>query len=68
MNRLTGFIVLGVGIALFIWGLNENGSLGGSISRAFSGSPTNKAMALMVGGGVLTAVGAYMSFFSKKKK
>ncbi len=68
MNRLTGFILLGVGIALLVWGLSVNDSFGGSMSRVFTGSPTNKAMGLMVGGGVLAAVGAYFSFFSKKKK
>ena len=68
MNRITGIALLAVGVALFIWGLSVNDSIGSAFSRAFSGSPTNKALYLLVGGGVLTAVGAYVTFFSGKKK
>ena len=67
-RRLTGFILLAVGAALLFWGLKENDSFGGSFTRAFTGSPTDKVKMLLISGGVLAAVGAYMAFFAKKKK
>ena len=68
MNRIAGIILLAVGILLFIWGLQANDSIGSAFSRAFTGSPSDKAMYLMGGGGVLAAAGAYVAFFSRKKK
>jgi hypothetical protein len=68
MNRVTGVILLAVGVALLVWGLNAYDSVGSAFSRAFSGSPSNKAIYLLAGGGILTAAGAYVLFFSRKKK
>jgi LPXTG-motif cell wall-anchored protein len=67
MNRIAGIALLAVGIALLIWGINANDSVGSAFSRAFSGSPTNKTIWLLAGGGLLTAAGAYVLFFSRKK-
>ena len=68
MNRkMLGIGLLVAGVVLLGLGLSANDSIGGSFSRAFTGSPTNKALALMIGGGALGAAGAYVLFFSKKK-
>lgn len=67
-QRMIGIGLLVIGVILLGWGLNVSESIGSSFSRAFTGSPTNKATGLMIGGLVLGAAGAYVLFFSKKSK
>lgn len=68
MNRLLGIVVLVVGVVLICWGYRESESVASGFSRVFSGSPTDKAMYLMIGGGVLSLVGAGIIFKGAKKK
>ncbi|MEO6353419.1 MAG: DUF3185 family protein [Burkholderiaceae bacterium] len=42
---------------LTIFGLNEFNSFTSDISRAFTGSPTNRSIGMMVGGVVLVVLG-----------
>jgi LPXTG-motif cell wall-anchored protein len=58
--------LLVVGIALLIWAFNLYGGFDSKVSRALTGSSTDKAMWTLVGGAALTAVGAFMLFFKKK--
>jgi len=57
MNRLVSLVILGVGIALIVYGIQANNSIGSSFSRFFTGSPTDKSMWMLLGGIVLSAVG-----------
>ena len=59
MNKQLGLILLVVGVALLIWGISMTGSFQSEISRAFTGSPTDKTMVVLIAGGVCTALGAY---------
>lgn len=45
------------GVALVIFGIRASQSLGSDISRFFTGSPTDKAIWMLIGGVVLSIVG-----------
>jgi len=67
MNKNTiAIAMLVAGIALLAWGFQMYGAFDSKVSRAFSGSPTDKAMWTMIGGAVLAAAGAFQLFFRKK--
>lgn len=67
MNKTTiAIAMLVAGIALLLWGINMSGAFESKVSRVFTGSPTDKAMWLMIGGAVLAAVGAFQLFFKKR--
>jgi hypothetical protein len=59
MNKLVSVALLAAGIALLIFGFNATNSLGSDISRFFTGSPTDRAIWMLVGGAVLSAVGLF---------
>lgn len=63
-NKTIALILIVVGIGLAFWGYQMSGSIGSSLSRAFSGSDTNKVMACYIGGAVSIVVGIYL--FIKK--
>src|SRR6476469_1520358 len=52
MNKPLSLALLAGGIVLIIFGINASSSLGSDISRAFTGSPTDKAIWMLVGGSV----------------
>lgn len=49
--------LLAAGIVLIIFGVNSSHSFTSNVSRTFTGSPTNKAMWLLIGGIVASVVG-----------
>lgn len=49
--------LLAGGVALVIFGISASQSFASDMSRFFTGSPTDKALWLLVGGGVLFIVG-----------
>lgn len=57
MNKPLSLALLAGGILLIIFGLNTAESLSSDISRFFTGSPTDKAIWMLVGGVVATVVG-----------
>jgi hypothetical protein len=58
MNKLVSLALLIGGIVLIIYGLNASDSLGSSLSRFFTGNPTDRTIWLLLGGIVATGVGA----------
>ena len=58
MNRIFSLGLLIAGVVLVIYGLAALDSIGSSISRFFTGSPTDKTVWLLLGGIVATAIGA----------
>ena len=62
MNRSLGIVLLVIGIILLMYGLDSSASFASSISKFFSGAPTNKSIALLAIGGVLTVSG-FVSLF-----
>lgn len=58
MNKLISLALLIGGIVLIVVGVNASESLGSDVSRFFTGSPTDKAIWLLIGGGAAALVGA----------
>lgn len=59
MNKGMSVALLVVGIVLLIWGVSATESFSSDVSRFFTGSPTNKAVWLLVGGIVATIIGLF---------
>jgi len=55
--RIVGLVVLAVGIALLAWGYQTHESVGSQVAEAVTGSPSEKAIWLLGGGAVASAVG-----------
>lgn len=66
MNRIAGLAILVVGLVLLGWGLSASHSFGSSMSKLFTGAPTDKSVFLVLGGGLLSAVGAGTFFYPAK--
>lgn len=68
MPRSNAFswILLAVGIALLVWGFNASESLASETSELFEGAPSNKAIALLVLGGIIGAAGLINLLRSRK--
>jgi uncharacterized membrane protein YidH (DUF202 family) len=67
MNKEISIAILAVGILLLILGLNAYDSASSDISRFFTGSPTDKATWLLVGGVIGTAIGVVSLLRVSKK-
>jgi hypothetical protein len=57
MNRLVSLALLMVGIVLIITGINATNAFASDISRFFTGAPTDKAIWMLIGGGVIALLG-----------
>ena len=57
MNRAGSLAILDGGILLEIFGVAASKSFSSDISRFFTGSPTDKAIWMLVGGGVAIIIG-----------
>jgi hypothetical protein len=68
MQRLTGIVVLVVGIILMVYGVNASQSPSSEISKFFTGAATNKALYLLVGGAVAVIAGGSMAATAGRKR
>ena len=66
MNKAVSIGLLAGGIALIVFGVNATNSFGSDVSRFFTGSPTDKAIWMLIGGIVATIVGLFTVFGGKK--
>jgi len=57
MLRLIALALLVTGAVLVVYGIGASQSLASDFSRFFHGTPTDKSIWLMIGGGVLGVVG-----------
>lgn len=57
MNKAIGIALLAVGIMLIIFGVNASNSFDSSMSRFFSGHPTNETIWFLVGGVAACIIG-----------
>jgi hypothetical protein len=57
MNKAISIALLAGGIVLVVIGINATKSFGSDVSRFFTGSPTDKAVWMLIGGVVAVAVG-----------
>lgn len=65
-KKIIAIVLLIAGVALFIWGYNMSQAAGEQIREAWTGSFSDKATWLMIGGGVLGLVGILQLAFGKK--
>ena len=59
-SKILGIVLVVVGIGLAIWGFQMSGSFSSQVSQTFTGSPTDKVMALYIGGAASLAVGIFL--------
>ena len=59
MNKGLSLALLVIGIMLTIWGVSVSESFSSDVSRAFTGSPTDKALWLLIGGIASAIVGVF---------
>ena len=57
MNKLIGLVLLAGGIVLVIYGVSASNSFSSDVSRFFTGSPTDKAIWMTIGGVAAIIVG-----------
>lgn len=61
MNKAFSLALLVGGIVLMIIGINATNSFGSDVSRFFTGSPTDKAVWMLIGGIAAVVVGLVMT-------
>jgi hypothetical protein len=66
MNKIISLALLVGGIALIIIGFNATNSFNSDVSRFFTGSPTDKAVWMLIGGIVAALAGLTMLWRSPK--
>jgi len=59
MNKAVSIALLAGGIVLIVIGVSATNSFSSDVSRFFTGSPTDKAVWMLIGGIVAAAVGLF---------
>ena len=59
MNKLIGLVLLAGGIVLMIYGISASDSFTSDVSRFFTGSPTDKAIWMTIGGIAAIIIGLF---------
>jgi len=67
MNKLIPIALLVGGVVLMILGIQGMNSFSSDLSRFFTGSPTNKAVWMLLGGVVAAVVGLMTTLRSAKQ-
>jgi ABC-type uncharacterized transport system permease subunit len=67
MNKIVSIALLVGGLVLMIIGINATNSFTSDVSRFFTGSPTDKAVWMLIAGFVATAVGLTLTFRNGKQ-
>ena len=57
MSKLISLVLLVAGIVLLVWGISATESFSSDLSRLFNGTPTDKALWLLLGGVVAILAG-----------
>jgi hypothetical protein len=58
MRRIIGLALVAVGLILLVWGISAADSFASDVSRFFTGSPTDRAIWLTIGGVAAIVAGA----------
>jgi hypothetical protein len=66
MNKAIGIALLVVGVALIVYGLQASDSLSSGVSRAFTGAPTNRTLAFLLGGAASAIIGLFLALRSRR--
>ncbi len=67
MNKIISLALLAGGIVLIVVGINATNSFSSDVSRFFTGSPTDKAVWMLIGGIVAVVVGLATLWRSPKR-
>jgi len=67
LHRIVGVIVVIVGVVMLVMGIRAYESFGSQISEFFTGSPTDRAVWLTIGGVVAILVGATVAMLSSRR-
>jgi hypothetical protein len=67
MNKIVSLALLVGGATLMIIGINATNSFSSDVSRFFTGSPTDKAVWMLIGGIIAATVGLTMTLRSWKQ-
>jgi hypothetical protein len=67
MNKIASLALLVGGVVLMIIGINATNSFSSDVSRFFTGSPTDKAVWMLIGGIVAAVVGLTMTLRGSKQ-
>ncbi len=67
MKKLIPIVLIVGGAGLLYWGYSLSTSMTGKLAKTFTGSPTDKAMMLMIGGGICLVVGLLQAWRAFKK-
>ena len=66
MNQIVSAVLVVGGVVLIVLGINAMQSFSSDVSRFFTGSPTDKAVWMLIGG-ILLAGGGLAAFFRTSK-
>ena len=67
MNKLISLAFLVGGIVLIIYGVNATNSFTSDVSKFFTGSPTDKAVWMLIGGIIASIIGLTGTLRSSKQ-
>jgi hypothetical protein len=67
MNKIVFLALLAAGIILIVLGINATNSFSSDVSRLFTGSPTDKAMWMLIGGIVAAIIGLMGTLHGSKQ-
>ena len=66
MNKSVSIALLAGGIVLIVLGANATKSFSSDVSRFFTGSPTDKAVWMLIGGIVAAGIGLFGTMRSSR--
>lgn len=66
MNKVISIVLFAIGVSLLIFGLNASESIGSEISEAFTGQPSDRSMAFIIGGVAALALGVGSLFIRRR--
>jgi hypothetical protein len=66
MNKIVSLALLIGGVVLMIYGFNATNSFSSDVSRFFTGSPTDKAIWMLIGGLIAAVIGLVGTLRSSK--
>ena len=66
MKNPLGLMVIAVGVVLLIFGFIASDSLSSSFSKFFNGTPSDKAIWLIIGGVLTVGVGSLLAWRSSR--
>lgn len=67
-QRIVGIVLIVIGVALLVIGLNSSESVVDQVSETFTGRFTEKTTWYIIGGIALAVLGALMSFVGLNKR